>query len=181
MALSPIIAYDHEQGTVTYWYRDHLHQGKKTVETVSRETLIGRMVQHILPKGFERIGYSGLQATCTLKKVREQLLEALEVSEQNVMDVGVAAAASRPRYRDRMRAAFGRAPLLCLRCGGELWLWQIWHPQYGVIYDELERMKAGVYERVERGVCSGVECDRARDAGLGSESDLQLPLFTLSA
>src|SRR6266508_2088900 len=181
MALSRIIAYDREQGTVTYWYRDHLHQGKKTVETVSRETFIGRMVQHILPKGVQRIRYYGLQATCRLKKVREQLLEALQVSEQNVMDVGVAAAASRPRYRDRMRAAFRRDPLLCPRCGGELWLWQIWHPQYGVIYDELERMKAGVYERVERPVCSGVECDRARDAGLGSDSDLQLPLFTLSA
>src|SRR6266508_2115138 len=181
LALSRIIAYDREQGTVTYWYRDNLHQGKKTVETVSRETFIGRMVQHILPKGFQRIRYYGLQATCRLKKVREQLLEALQVSEQNVMDVGVAAAASRPRYRDRMRAAFRRDPLLCPRCGGELWLWQIWHPQYGVIYDELERMKAGVYERVERPVCSGVECDRARDAGLGSDSDLQLPLFTLSA
>lgn len=181
MALSRIIAYDREQGTVTYWYRDHLHQGKKTVETVSRETFIGRMVQHILPKGFQRIRYYGLQATCTLKKIREQLLQALQVSEQNIMDVGVAAAASRPRYRDRMRAAFGRDPLLCPQCGRELWLWQIWHPQYGVIYDELERMKAGVYERVERRVCSGVECDRARDAGLGSDSDLQLPLFTLSA
>src|SRR6266545_5890787 len=181
LALSRIVAYDRECGTVTYWYRDHLRQGKKTVETVSRETFIGRMVQHILPKGFQRIRYYGLQATCRLKKVREQLLEALQVSEQNVMDVGVAAAASRPRYRDRMRAAFRRDPLLCPRCGGELWLWQIWHPQYGVIYDELERMKAGVYERVERPVCSGVECDRARDAGLGSDSDLQLPLFTLSA
>jgi len=55
LALSRSVAYDRECGTVTYWYRDHLRQGKKTVETVSRETFIGRMVQHILPKGFQRI------------------------------------------------------------------------------------------------------------------------------
>jgi Putative transposase/Transposase zinc-binding domain len=97
LALSRIIAYDRECGTVTYWYRDHLKQGKKTVERVSRETFIGRMVQHILPKGFQRIRYYGLQATCTLKKVREQVLQALQVAEQEVMDVGAAAPVSRAR------------------------------------------------------------------------------------
>src|SRR5205085_450228 len=62
LALSRIIAYDQAQGSVTSWYRDHLKQGKRTIETVSREIFIGRMVQHILPKGFQRIRYSGLQA-----------------------------------------------------------------------------------------------------------------------
>jgi len=52
MALSRILAYDRAQGTVTYWYRDHLSEGKRTVETVDRTTFIGRMVQHILPKGW---------------------------------------------------------------------------------------------------------------------------------
>jgi len=52
MALSRILAYDRAQGTVTYWYRDHLSEGKRKVETVDRTTFIGRMVQHILPKGF---------------------------------------------------------------------------------------------------------------------------------
>lgn len=181
LALSRIIAYDRECASVTYWYRDHLKQGKKTVETVSRETFIGRMVQHILPKGFQRIRYYGLQASCTLKKVRAQLLDLFAVAEQQVLPLCDAASVSRPRYRERMRTAFGRDPLLCPRCGGEMWLWQLWHPHYGVIYDELERMKAGVYERVDRPVCCGVECDRARDAGLGSDGDLQVSLFTLSA
>ena len=30
-------------------------------------------------------------------------------------------------------------------------LTKIWHPIYGVIYDEEERLKAGYYEPVERG------------------------------
>jgi Putative transposase/Transposase zinc-binding domain len=181
LALSRIIAYDREGGTVTYWYRDHLKQGKKTVETVSRETFIGRMVQHILPKGFHRIRYYGLQARCTLNKVRTHLLQLLQVAEQQVMNMGEAVLGPQPGYRERMREAFGRDPLVCWRCGGTMWLWQVWHPQYGVIYDELERIKQGVYERDERPVCRGVDSDRARDAGVGSDGDLQLPLFTLPA
>jgi putative transposase/transposase-like zinc-binding protein len=181
MALSRIVAYDRDQGAVTYWYRDHLHAGKKTIETVSRETFIGRMVQHILPKGFHRIRYYGLQATCILKKVREQLMQALHVAEQLALDLPEADAGQRLGYRQRMRTAFGRDPLICPRCGGEMWLWQIWHPQYGVVYDDLERMKAGVYERVERPVCRAVESDRARDAGVGSDGHVQVPLFAVSA
>jgi hypothetical protein len=181
MALSRIVAYDREGGSVTYWYRDHLKQGKKTIETVSRETFIGRMVQHILPKGFVRIRYYGLQAICTLHKVRGQICVALEVAEQQAMDLDAALPVTRARYRERMLSTFGRDPLRCRQCGHELWLWQIWHPKYGVIYDELERMKAGVYERVERPICGGVDADRARDAGAGSNGHVQLPLFTMSA
>ena len=57
MALSRIVAYDREHGTVTYWYRDHQRGGQRTEESVSRATFIGRMLQHILPKGFQRIRY----------------------------------------------------------------------------------------------------------------------------
>ena len=52
---------------VTYWYKDHQTKGKEVV-TVNVLTFIGRMVQHILPKGFQRIRYYGLQATKTFKK-----------------------------------------------------------------------------------------------------------------
>jgi hypothetical protein len=181
IALSRIIAYDRQRGTVTYWYRDHLSQGKKTTETVGRETFIGRMVQHILPKGFHRIRYYGLQAICTLKKVREQVLQVLHLAEQQVLDVVDAAPIRRAGYRERMRSAFGRDPLVCPQCGRELWLWQIWHPHYGVVYDELERMKAGVYERVDRPLCGGVDSDRAGDAGPLSDSHVQRALFALPA
>jgi hypothetical protein len=51
------MAYDRARGTVTYWYRDHQRGGQRTEETVSREAFIGRMVQQILPKGFQRIRY----------------------------------------------------------------------------------------------------------------------------
>ena len=52
---------------ITYWYKDHKTKKRKT-ETIPIETFIGRMVQHILPKGFQRIRYYGLQATKTFNK-----------------------------------------------------------------------------------------------------------------
>jgi hypothetical protein len=179
MALSRIVAYDRARGTVTYWYRDHLKRGKKTTETVSRETFIGRMVQHILPKGFQRIRYYGLQATCILKKVRAQLMQLLHGVEQQTMELGAVGTGRRLQYRERMRSAFGRDPLVCSGCGGEMWLWRIWHPQYGVVYDELERMKQGVYERGERPVCRPIDPDRVGDVEPGSDDHIQVSLFAL--
>lgn len=180
MVLSRIVAYDRARGAVTYWYRDHLRQGKKTTETLSRETFIGRMVQHILPKGFQRIRYYGLQATCILKKVREQLVRVLRVVAQLVSTMDDTAPVTHPGYRERIQAAFGRDPLLCPRCGQEMWLWQIWHPKYGVVYDELERMEQGVYERGERLVCRPVDSDRTGDAEAEPVRYGQVPLFALS-
>jgi hypothetical protein len=180
LALSRIVAYDRAQGTVTYWYRDHLNQGRKTVETVSRATFIGPLVQHILPKGGKRIRYYGLQATCTLKQMRAQLMTALHVAVQQVMDIGDMPI-TRPRYRERMLSAFGHDPLMCPRCGGVMWLWQVWHPQYGIVYDELERMKQGGYERDERPVCRPIDPDRTGDARVGPDGHVQLLLFTVPA
>ncbi|MCP3889926.1 MAG: hypothetical protein GY702_13800 [Desulfobulbaceae bacterium] len=65
IAVSRIVEYDGE--AVTYWYRDHESKAKK-VETVSVFTFIGRMVQHILMKGFNRVRYYGLQATKSYSK-----------------------------------------------------------------------------------------------------------------
>ena len=39
--------------------------------------------------------------------------------------------------------AYGLDPLVCAQCGAELWLWYVWHPDYGVIDDELAQLRAG--------------------------------------
>jgi hypothetical protein len=175
MALSRIIRYDQERGEVTYWYRDHLSRGKKT-ETVSRETFIGRMVQHILPKGFQRIRYYGLQATCTLKKVREQLAVALHGATQLVLPV--VASMKRLTYRERMKAMLGRDPQVCPRCGAEMWLWRIWHPKYGVLYDEGERLQAEAEAEHERRTLTSLGRGPAGDAGRSGH--IQLSLLAVS-
>ncbi len=40
-------------------------------------TFIGRMIQHVLPKGFKRIRYYGVQATKTFEQVKGIIQEAL--------------------------------------------------------------------------------------------------------
>jgi len=179
MALSRIVAYDHAQGRVTYWYRDHLNHGKRTVETVDRITFIGRMVQHILPKGFQRIRYYGLQATCILVKMRQKVVAALQGAVQQVI-AGLSATRRRRRYRDRMQATLGRDPLTCPRCGAALWLWRIWHPRYGILYDAWERLKQrGGYAPHERSPGPAPGRDRTGDARVGHGGHGQLALFPL--
>jgi hypothetical protein len=176
MGLSRIIKYDRVRGEVTYWYQDHLSHGKKTTVTVDRETFIGRMVQHILPKGFQRIRYYGLQATCKLKKVREQLKVALQGAAQLVMDE-VLKPVKRLTYWERMKQTLGRDPQKCPRCGAEMWLWKVWHPKYKVIYDTGERLRREAEVQYERTLPTGR--GRAGDAGVGGGRHLQLSLLAV--
>ncbi len=147
LALSRIIEYNREKGRVKYWYRDHRTKSKKII-TLEREQFIGRMVQHILPKGFKRIRYYGLQAICKLNKVAAILKQALKQMVQGVMDE-VEKVAGKLSYRERVKQAYGKDPLLCPRCATEMWLWYIWHPDYGVVYDELEQIKQGKYDLLD--------------------------------
>ena len=74
IAVNRIISYTGAE--VTYWYQDHRTKGKEEV-TVPVMTFIGRMVQHILPKGFQRIRYYGLQSTRTFQKWVKAIKEGL--------------------------------------------------------------------------------------------------------
>jgi hypothetical protein len=178
MGLSRIIKYDRVGGEVTYWYKDHPSQGKKTTVTVDRETFIGplRVVQHILPKGFQRIRYYGLQATCKLKKVREQLAVALQGAAQLVME-SVVKPMKRLTYRERMKQTLGRDPQKCPRCGAEMWLWKVWHPKYKVIYATGERLRREAEVEYERTLPTGR--GRTSDAGVGGGCQLPLSLFAV--
>ena len=139
ISLRRILSYDGQR--VRYWYNDHKTKQRQE-EEVSALTFIGRMVQHILPKGFHRIRYYGLHATCKAKKVKG-LLTALMVALGRLLR-GTYRIAVRT-YRERVLASTGRDPLRCTRCSGEMILWQVWHPRYGVVYDELHEIKRGRY------------------------------------
>ncbi len=58
---------DYDGRTVSYWYRDHKTKSKK-FERLDVLDFIGRMVQHVLPKWFQRVRCFGLQATKTFEK-----------------------------------------------------------------------------------------------------------------
>jgi len=127
---------------VTYHYRSH-RTDRMEHETVPVDTFIGRMVQHALPKGFQRIRYYGVQATKTFAKVKMVIQAALAKVEGIVK--GAVKIIARLTYRQRYEQSTGRDPFRCPHCGKEMAVWRIWHPTYGVIYDEGEVIKRGTY------------------------------------
>ena len=132
--------YDGER--VPYHYRSH-RTDRMEYETVAVATFIGRMMQHTMPKGFKRIRYSGVQATKTFSKVKEVIQAALAKVEKVVK--GAVKIIARLTYRQRYEQSTGRDPLRCPHCQHEMGVWRIWHPTYGVIYDEGEVIKRGTY------------------------------------
>ena len=168
ISLRRILRYDGQR--VRYWYNDHKTKQRQE-EEVSALTFIGRMVQHILPKGFHRIRYYGLHATCKVKKVKE-LLTVLMVALGRLIK-GTYRIVVQKTYRERVLASTGRDPLQCVRCGGEMMLWQVWHPRYGLVYDELQAIKRGRY-----GPCRGSP-PGARADGAGTKALTQLVLVDL--
>ena len=128
---------------VTYHYRSHRTE-RMGHETIPVATFIGRMVQHTLPKGFKRIRYYGVQATKTFAKVKVMIQAALAKVEGVVK--GAVKIIARLTYRQRYEQSTGRDPLVCPHCQSEMEIWRIWHPTYGVIYDEGEVIKRGTYE-----------------------------------
>ena len=132
--------YDGARGT--YHYRSH-RTDRVEHETVDVATFIGRMVQHTLPKGFKRIRYYGVQATKTFAKVKVLIQEALAKVKGVVK--GAVQIIARLTYRERYEQSTGRDPLICPHCRSEMGVWRIWHPTYGVIYDEGQVIKRGTY------------------------------------
>ena len=168
-----IDAYDGQ--SVTYHYRSHKTE-KVEKETVDVYTFIGRMIQHVLPKGFQRIRYYGIQATKTFEKVKGIIQEAL-AKVKKVVQSAIQIIAPK-NYRERYQESTGKDPFICPCCGQEMGIWLIWHPKYGIIYDELEEMRKGKYEKYET---------KAKDAAATTDSGggtirpapkrVQLPLF----
>jgi hypothetical protein len=140
IAVRRIDCYDGER--VTYHYRSH-RTDRVEHETVDVDTFIGRMVQHTVPKGFKRIRYYGMQATKTFAKVKVMIQAALAKVEGVVK--GAVKIIARLTYRQRYEQSTGRDPFRCPHCQSAMEVWCIWHPTYGVIYDEGEVIKRGTY------------------------------------
>jgi hypothetical protein len=159
ISLRRLLSYDVQP--VRYWYNDHKTKQPQE-EVVTALTCIGRMVQHILPTGFHRIRYDGMHATCKATKVKRVLI-VLKGALGRVITRTYRIAAQKT-YRGRVLASTGRDPLRCARCGREMMLWQVWHPRYGVVYDELQAIKRGRY-----GPCRGSPAGAGAD-GAGAKA-----------
>jgi Putative transposase/Transposase zinc-binding domain len=140
ISLRRIDRYDGQR--VTYHYRSHKSERVER-ETVDVYTFIGRMIQHGFPKSFQRIRYYGVQATKTFARLKGVIQEAL-AKVQGIVKGAIKIIAPMT-YRQWYQQRTGRDPLRCPHCQREMGLWRIWHPNYGVIYDEREAMRRGKY------------------------------------
>jgi len=140
ISLRRIDRYDGQR--VTYHYRSHKSERVER-ETVDVYTFIGRMVQHVCPKGFKRVRYYGVQATKTFAKMKIVIQEALAKVKRVVK--GAIKIIAPMTYRQRYQQSTGRDPLRCPHCQSTMEVWRIWHPTSGVIHDELEVMRRGKY------------------------------------
>lgn len=118
--------------SVSYWYRDH-KTGKIEHATLPVLRFIGRMVQHVFPKGFHRIRYFGLHGNVRYAKMREKI--APLVPARRPPDPRGFRVLPRKPFQMLFFDTFGKDPLLCPRCGGAMDLELIEHPKYGVIKD----------------------------------------------
>lgn len=166
IAVRRILEYDGQ--TVCYWYQDHKTKSKK-YERVDVFTFIGRMIQHIFPKWFQRVRYYGLEATKTFKKWSEVIRDGVKKLGRFVRSTYKVI--GKKNYREGYKEISGCDPMICSYCGSEMELFTIWHPKYGVIFDELENIKAGKYEQ------KAEENRRDRYTVRSSSRRIQLSLF----
>jgi Putative transposase/Transposase zinc-binding domain len=145
ISLRRIDRYDSQ--SVTYHYRSHKTERVER-ERVDVYTFIGRMIQHTFAKGFKRIRYYGVQATKTFAKIKGLIRQAL--AKVGGIVKGAIKIIAAKSYRERYRQSSGRDPLICPHCHHEMGLWKVWHPKYGVVYDELDAMRRGRYESAGR-------------------------------
>ena len=99
------------------------------------------MGQHVCPKGCKRVRYYGVQATKTLAKLKERMQPALAKLKGVVK--GAIQIIAPMTYRQRYQQSIGRDPFHCPHCHRDRGVWRIWHPTYGLIYDELAAIRRG--------------------------------------
>ena len=129
IGLSRIVDYDGE--SVKYYYQSHRTKVVE-YETIDAQTLIGRMVQHILPKGFQRVRYYGLQATATFRKGYDVIVGVTgDLVDAMVSDV------KRIDYVAFFEEVAKRNPLKCSFCGAVMELVRLFHPDRGLFFDLL--------------------------------------------
>ncbi|OVE81523.1 hypothetical protein BVY04_03020 [bacterium M21] len=131
IALRRITAYDGE--SVSYWYKDHKTKAKEH-ETVSVLTFIGRMGQHILPKGFQRIRYYGFHSNVRYAAMHEEITR-IQPPPKLLNDANSYRILPRKSFQELAITTLGNDPLKCPNCGQQMLLKRIWHPTYGVMID----------------------------------------------
>jgi len=136
---------------VTYRYKDHRRGEVK--ETITAVEFIGRMIQHLPPKGFRMVRYYGIYA----RPVREKIHALVATVLKNLVDCARKVAQylssrrhdfalkngkpaqARPgkadEYQKKADERFGKGDVCCPNCGLKMTLIVIWSKARGIVYD----------------------------------------------
>lgn len=128
--------YDAKDGVVEFEYRSHRTK-KVEVEKMAALKFLGRLVQQILPKGFQRIRYYGLQASKNsnrLKYVVANAVGGLYLPDSKVETSQQPQSTKQIDYRELVTIWWGKDPLKCSNCGGTMELVRIWKPIKGFVF-----------------------------------------------
>jgi Putative transposase len=125
---------------VTSHYRSQKSE-RVEQESVDVFPFIGRMMQHPLAQGCNRMRSYGVPATKPLAKSKAMMQAAL--AQVKGLVHGALKISAAQRSRARYRQSPGREPWIWPHCPPEMGLWKIGHPQYGVVYDERATIKRG--------------------------------------
>jgi hypothetical protein len=158
---------------VRYWYEDH--KTKAVVhETLPALRFVGRMVQHILPKGFQRIRYFGLHSNTQYQQVRQRLTTLLPATGPS--DPRGYRVLPRPQFVQLFLATFGQEPLLCPRCGTPMDWELLYHPEYGIVKEAQLFQDEPPHGRTESEPSAVAAEDAHGDSLATSVALVQLPL-----
>jgi hypothetical protein len=163
--------YDGQQ--VRYWYKDHKTQAIEHV-TLPALHFVGRMVQHILPKGFQRIRYFGTQSNRRYQQTREQLATILPTSTPT--DPRGYRVLPRPEFAQLFLDTFGQDPLLCPRCATRMDWEYSYHPKYGILKEAQLFQDVPPDGQTESQASAVAAGDAGGDSLATSDPLVQLPL-----
>jgi hypothetical protein len=81
VALSNSRLIDADNGQVRFYYRDRADGDRRKIASVSADEFLCRFLQHVLPKGFQRVRHYGLLASRGKKELLQRCRQLLNVAQ----------------------------------------------------------------------------------------------------
>jgi hypothetical protein len=136
-----IKSYDDQRGEVVYEFKSH-ESGRVETEKNDVMTFIGRMVQQILPKSFQRVRYFGLAASKNLDRLSFLLTKATEQEEPKKVapEPLNKEVTDKPSYADCVKKWWNDDPFKCPGCGSKMELTRIWTKAKGFVFSLFKKL-----------------------------------------
>jgi hypothetical protein len=145
ISLRRIESYDGQN--VTYRYDDH--RRGTVVETIPATEFIGRMIQHLPPKGFRMVRYYGIYARPVREKFHALVADALAVLVRRAQQVAeffarkyryarFAQSREKSSTSAKLYDHFGKGELICPHCGSSnMVLIRTWSAKAGLLFEDI--------------------------------------------